>query len=742
MAGVKWIIDRSLTDTIVNQIGDPQYNLKLIGYAGSTTFFRSTEVPTLDPGHRSLQFDGTQHAECTGPGSDFFNPENRNFTISFFFKVKVAKPAFLVSKGNATSDMPGWSFYIEENAGKWQLVFRICDISRRGARASRRINLPTSTSPGWHHVTGVIIRDGQNLRLQTYLSGDKNDWVDDIYTPPDINNPPFDSIENAAPFLIGHRNNNSPRPDVSWNFSGHICQVGAFNRVLEDKEIIRMAFKNNTQFDQLTYSKLLELNSLYSVTKTLVPEEHVNPQGDIIPDNVKGDNYRFAHPVSAALGEHYVVVYSQNIMHASRQRDQCARSRSAEYPQPPYEDTYTSGAMAIVSKHRGNNWMPSINLKDGRDAPSTMPLTISDSSSFLPIATGLRAIGTHFNKIYCMTESFGLFTYEIRNDGKDPWQHYPDAYLVRDNPGSINQNVGPNIVKLGERLCLFHSKGKHNSRWYFMMGFSEPIASDNPSGSSWRQRKWLIEPTTEPDGTRKHHFLPVEPASVVYHNPNGMDKIVLIARNYATNGSQTSHTYMVMYADVDDLERELNSTSTVLPFTVKSTNITVGGFNLDASVQDTPDIIFNPDTNCFEALIVSRAKTFQAFSNQHMPVRAKTSLSLWSIEPDVLFDSSQQIISWEAKCELLSKRNNYGGWPVGLDGMHVAGSFLEEPTRHTHVTHFYSGNKCWSSGLFQLKRTTNTKLLKTNIQRVRKSSPDADDIIEEPNKPHRLSAKL
>jgi len=225
------------------------------------------------------------------------------------------------------------------------------------------------------------------------------------------------------------------------------------------------------------------------------------------------------------------------------------------------------------------------------------------------------------------------------------------------------------------------------------------------AGLTWESREWI---NSEPS-------LSIEPAIATW----GPGHMVILAREYSDfgYGGDPARTYFYLTQHVYAYSE--GHTFQDVNFTTLASNIAGNGATtsepLGRSSQDTADVFFNPVTGRIEML-----QSHRWGSGGYTPestlaptlLDERSSLNLWSIDPDALLAGSNQ---WRFDGTIILRTGN--ARPGNKDGLHPGGSVidLERGMQHIFV---YAGWRRGPTSIYRISRTLDTTRWLTNLAEV------------------------
>ena len=158
---------------------------------------------------------------------DLFDPGAESLTVTVWTRQGAGASSqnyeFVVSKGNSTSGVVGWSIWTESGS----LLVRCNSSNTSAQRASQR--LPGWPSEEWGHVALVLDREAAQVR--GYLNGSNEGWVAGGGGPPDDSLAGWGDIATDTPLVIGHRS------DGQGTLLGEVDDVRVYAGALSEEEI-------------------------------------------------------------------------------------------------------------------------------------------------------------------------------------------------------------------------------------------------------------------------------------------------------------------------------------------------------------------------------------------------------------------------------------------------------------------------------------------------------------------------
>ncbi|MCC5841548.1 MAG: hypothetical protein JJT96_15645 [Opitutales bacterium] len=215
------------------------------------------------------------------------------------------------------------------------------------------------------------------------------------------------------------------------------------------------------------------------------------------------------------------------------------------------------------------------------------------------------------------------------------------------------------------------------------------------AGLTWETREWI---NTEPS-------LPIEPAIATW----GPGHMVILARDYSEFGYGDDPERKYFYLSQHVYTYEEGHTFQDVNFTTVASNIAGNGATTSEppgrNSQDTADVFFNPVTGRVEMLQSHRWGTGGPDTEHTLAetlLEERSSLNLWSIDPDDLLAGSTQ---WRFDGTLI-ERIGYAR-PGNKDGLHPGGSVLDFARGQQHIF-VYAGWRRGPTSIYRISRTLDT----------------------------------
>lgn len=231
------------------------------------------------------------------------------------------------------------------------------------------------------------------------------------------------------------------------------------------------------------------------------------------------------------------------------------------------------------------------------------------------------------------------------------------------------------------------------------------------AGLTWETREWI---NSEPS-------LSIEPALATW----GPGHMVILAREYSDfgYGGDPERTYFYLTQHVYTYSE--GDTFQDVNFTTLASNIAGNGATtsepLGRSSQDTADVYFNPVTGRMEMLQSHRWGT-GGYEPEHTLAETlldeRSSLNIWSIDPDALLAGSNQ---WRFDGTLIERIGN--ARPGHKDGLHPGGSVLDFERGLQHIF-VYAGWRRGPASIYRISRTLDTDLWFAAVAEVEEELAD------------------
>jgi len=261
------------------------------------------------------------------------------------------------------------------------------------------------------------------------------------------------------------------------------------------------------------------------------------------------------------------------------------------------------------------------------------------------------------------------------------------------------ENSGPNLIR-HPVFGLVGACGQTTG------SVQNAMVSSHDAGLTWQRTTW-----NSPSNSR-----PREPALATW----GPGHMVMLSREYSTlgYGDDPARTYFYLTQHV--YAYSAGDTFQDVNFTTVASNIAGNGAAQSDSIvgrssQDTADVFFNPVSGRIEML-----QSHRWGSGGYTPestlaptlLDERSSLNLWSIDPDELLAGSNQ---WRFDGTLLLRIGN--ARPGNKDGLHPGGSVidLERGLQHIFV---YTGWRRGPTSIYRISRTLDTARWLTNLAEV------------------------
>lgn len=312
------------------------------------------------------------------------------------------------------------------------------------------------------------------------------------------------------------------------------------------------------------------------------------------------------------------------------------------------EEKYAAGTSRAIVRHStdaGRTWSPVLRLD--HEVGALEPERAA-------IGWGI-ALGTDGHAVYAATAR-GLY---VTRDRGATWAHVEGALAKGEAPGALRGagkvHIGPNMLHSPKGgLILLGNSLPESSRTLYLLHSTD-------GGATWQQ---ATLDTGHPGVT------PVEPTAIMI----GEDRFLVFSRN-GVNHQGANPAQMVVR--IDGPGRYVVEQSQV-------TNARVVGH------QDTHDVIYNPVTDRFEALVSNRGRHYQIME-----------VTLWSIAREALLGGSA---TWRYEGDL------WTGLGAGeeAEGTHPGGSVVDAARGKAY--HFLHRGKSHdtSSSVYLVERTLRT----------------------------------
>ncbi|MEJ2703679.1 MAG: LamG domain-containing protein [Sedimentisphaerales bacterium] len=175
----------------------------------------------------AVSFDGDGDGILWEQDNDLLDPGAGGFTVTAWLNQGDGPSThayeFVVSKGNRTSGVIGWSIWTESGS----LLVRCNSDGTSALRASQHIeNLPADE---WLHVALVI--DRQTEQVRGYLNGDNEGWIAGGGGPSSDSLIGWGDIDCDVPLVMGQRD------DGNGTLFGSVDDVRVYDRALTEAEI-------------------------------------------------------------------------------------------------------------------------------------------------------------------------------------------------------------------------------------------------------------------------------------------------------------------------------------------------------------------------------------------------------------------------------------------------------------------------------------------------------------------------
>jgi len=217
------------------------------------------------------------------------------------------------------------------------------------------------------------------------------------------------------------------------------------------------------------------------------------------------------------------------------------------------------------------------------------------------------------------------------------------------------------------------------------------------AGLTWETREWI---NAEPS-------LPIEPAIATW----GPGHMVILARDYSEFGYGDDPERKYFHLTQHVYAYEEGHTFQDVNFTTVASNIAGNGATTSEppgrNSQDTADVFFNPVTGRVEMLQSHRWGTGGPDTEHTLAetlLEERSSLNLWSIDPDALLAGSNQ---WRFDGTVM-ERVGYAR-PGNKDGLHPGGSVLDVERGMQHIF-VYAGWRRGPASIYRISRTLDTAL--------------------------------
>ena len=206
----------------------------------------------------SLDFDGTDDYIDLGDNKSFIAAGN--FSIAFWVKLNDGQESgtryFMgADKGDSTNE-----FYIGYTSGG-KLQFRLEGNNDTATAASDNVIFANGANP-WIHIVGTWeIGASTGGDMKFYVNGEH----EFTYAMAGITKSNWNAYDNGQNIYIGARNNNG---SIQSGITGHMCNVGIWERVLTQPEIKDIMFKNYAGLTSTNKTSLLHWWNLDEETNT------------------------------------------------------------------------------------------------------------------------------------------------------------------------------------------------------------------------------------------------------------------------------------------------------------------------------------------------------------------------------------------------------------------------------------------------------------------------------------------
>jgi len=176
----------------------------------------------------AVSFDGDGDSIRWEDDNTLLDPGSGDFSVTAWLNqgdgTSTHAYEFVVSKGNRTSGMIGWSIWTESG----NLLVRCNSDGTSAQRASQHI--PDLPANEWHHVALVI--DRQVNQIRGYLNGDNEGWVAGGGGPPGDSLSGWGDIDCDVPLVMGQRD------DSNGTLFGIVDDVRIYDHALSESEIM------------------------------------------------------------------------------------------------------------------------------------------------------------------------------------------------------------------------------------------------------------------------------------------------------------------------------------------------------------------------------------------------------------------------------------------------------------------------------------------------------------------------
>ena len=224
-----WALDETTGTTAVDSVGGNNGTLQ-----GGMTFDADPNGFGTVPGVFGNALEGYSDTEYVDVG-DVLNPGTTDYSVTLWFKpTRLAGTSFLVSKGNETTAVPGWSFY--HSSARY---FDYRSSAGTGNRKRQRSHPSGSSNLNvgqWYHLAMVLDHNptvpdpnGSDWNQTSYLDGN-------LVTTLNINEAIVGAITTTEPIWFGRRVS-AGTPFVS---EGALDDIGIFDEALTQQQVINI----------------------------------------------------------------------------------------------------------------------------------------------------------------------------------------------------------------------------------------------------------------------------------------------------------------------------------------------------------------------------------------------------------------------------------------------------------------------------------------------------------------------
>jgi len=175
----------------------------------------------------AVSFDGDGDGILWEEDNNLLDPGSAGMTVTAWLNqgdgTSTHAYEFIVSKGNRTSGMIGWSIWTESD----NLLARCNADGTSAQRASQHISNLTANE--WHHV--ALVLDRQANQVRGYLNGSNEGWVAGGGGPSSDSLIGWGDIDCDVPLVIGQRD------DGNGTLLGIVDDVRIYDHALSESEI-------------------------------------------------------------------------------------------------------------------------------------------------------------------------------------------------------------------------------------------------------------------------------------------------------------------------------------------------------------------------------------------------------------------------------------------------------------------------------------------------------------------------